>query len=82
MIEDPVEAEQWLALSACLCFCCAWGAFYGSMQVWRLFGTIVDEMFQVAAILSLVGLVLTVLARFQLPTRIWVHFYRKAMLSH
>lgn len=71
MFDDPIETEQWLALNAYLCFCSAWGCFFGSMQADWIFGVYLNEMMAMGGAFSVAGLTLIMLADFKVPTEIW-----------
>ena len=71
MLDDPIETEQWLALNAYLCFCCAFGCFYGSIQTFFIVRIYLDEMFYLGFGFAIIGASLLALADFRVPTAIW-----------
>ena len=80
-MDDPVELEQWLALNAYLCFCSAFGCFYGALEASQLFLVYLDEMFVLGWLFAGCGTILLALADYQIPTAIWIHMVRKVRAS-
>ena len=77
-MDDPIETEQWLALNAYLCFCSAFGCFYGAMEAYQHILVYLDEMFAMGSIFAGCGMILLALADYHVPTTIWRHFVSKA----